>query len=165
MLYILNVVFPLHQQWLYEDDSQLTTICKFCITIFVKVLQKTEVNESHISNEVVSMCQKAFMFEELLMSSYLSIFYKDKFYIQSLMEQESNWINGPVLDQIENIRLQMVLLLLIYKIRSTIPTSTKCTIDNKISAVTRAISAHMVNPYNATLRLLSYRFLEILSRV
>lgn len=165
MLYILDVVFPLHQQWLYEDEFQITVICKFCVTIFVKVLQMSEVDQSHKSYEVVSMCRDAFMFEEVLMSSYLSVFYKDKFYIQNLMEQESNWISGPILEQMENIRLQMVLLLLIYKIRSDIPTSIKCTIDNKISVVTKAISTHMVNPYNATLRILAYRFLEILSRV
>ncbi|KAJ8923660.1 hypothetical protein NQ315_010240 [Exocentrus adspersus] len=162
--YILNVAFPLHQQWSYDDDFEMMTICKLCITIFVKVLQKTDVDETHKSFAIVTMVRDAFMFEEVLMSSYISVFYKDKFYIQTLMEQESNWINGPVLERIENIRLQMVLLLLLYKFRATLPTSTKCTIDDKISAVTTAVSAHMVNPYNANLRILAYRFLEILAR-
>lgn len=141
----------------------MVQICKICCSIFVTVLQKQLGNSSN-DNEVFKMCLHSFMHEEMVMSSYLSVFLKDKYYLQNLMEQETNWVSGPLLENLECIRIQLVLLLLLLKHRS-LRSETKCTIDDKISIISKAVSAYMVNPYNVSLRILSCRFLEILSRV
>lgn len=164
MWYILNVVFPFYQQWPYEDSQQIIEICKICCSIFVTVLQKQLAKSSEGTSEVFQLCLNSFMHEEMVMSSYLSIFLKDKYYLQNLMERETNWSSGPLLEILECIRLQLVLLLLLLKHRSQ-KSETKCTIDDKISIISKAVSAYMVNPYNVSLRILSCRFLEILSRV
>lgn len=164
MWYILNVVFPFYQQWSYNDPQQMIQICKTCCSIFVTVLQRQLTNSAGDTNQVFKICLHAFMHEEMIMSSYLSIFLKDKYYLQNLMEQETNWTSGPLLENLECIRLQLVLLLLLLKHRSQKP-DIKYTIDDKISIISKAVSAYMVNPYNVALRILSCRFLEVLSRV
>lgn len=138
-------------------------ICKICCSIFVNVFQ-TNLSTSDNVNEVFKMCLHSFMHEEMIMSSYLSVFLKDKYYLQNLMEQETNWSSGVLLENLECIRLQLVLLLLLLKHRS-LKTDNKCTIDDKISIISKAVSAYMVNPYSVSLRKLSCRFLEVLSRV
>ncbi|KAJ8953289.1 hypothetical protein NQ318_015871 [Aromia moschata] len=131
----------------------------------VWVLQRYRIaKHDEDTREIFEMCRNAFMHEEVLISSYLSVFYKDKFYLQELMECESNWISGPIQDYLENIRLQMVLLLLIHKLRTGLPQAMKCTVDDKIGVITKAVSAYMVNPYSTALRTLSFRFLEVLAR-
>lgn len=138
-------------------------ICKICCSIFVIVFQ-TNLSSSDNVNEVFKMCLHSFMHEEMIMSSYLSVFLKDKYYLQNLMEQETNWSSGVLLEHLECIRLQLVLLLLLLKHR-LLKADNKCTIDDKISIISKAVSAYMVNPYSVPLRKLSCRFLEVLSRV
>lgn len=164
MWYILNIVFPFYQQWVYSDAQQMIQICKICCSIFVSVLQKQLTNITNGTDDVFKMCIHSFMHEEMIMSSYLSVFLKDKYFLQNIMEQETNWSSGRLLENLECIRLQLVLLLLLLKHRS-VKADIKCTIDDKISIISKAVSAYMVNPYNVSLRILSCRFLEVLSRV
>ncbi|VEN52986.1 unnamed protein product [Callosobruchus maculatus] len=159
--YMLNVVFPLYQQWTYDNPHQAVLICKACLTCFAHILGHYE-NKQDNGKYIYKMVVNTFLFEKLAMNSYVSIFLKDKYHIQGLMEQESNWLEGPTLEHIKCVKLQLRLLLLLYE--QKIKIKSVCSIDDKISEISRAVSAYIVNPYSVALRILSCKFLEILSK-
>ncbi|CAH2003688.1 unnamed protein product [Acanthoscelides obtectus] len=159
--YMLNVVFPLYQQWNYDNPHQKTLICKTCLTCFTYVLRhytNKQDNGKYICNLVLS----SFLFENLTMNTLVSIFLKDKHHLQEMMERDSNWLGGPILSYINCMKLQLVMLLLLYEQKMKIKKPSS--VDVRISEISRVVSANILNPYSVSLRILSCKFLELLAK-
>ncbi|XP_057663220.1 uncharacterized protein LOC130898159 [Diorhabda carinulata] len=161
--YILTNTFPLHQQWHYEDSYEQTRITKLCISMFIGVLKRHLLKIEKESAVIFEMVTDAFYHEEITVSSFMSVFSKDKFYLQNLLESEINWTNGPALESLECLRLQVVLLLLLYKHKIKMETG-KNLLDDNVGFFAKAVTPYIINPYSLSLRKLSCKCLELLSR-
>ncbi|KAG5880725.1 hypothetical protein JTB14_025565 [Gonioctena quinquepunctata] len=161
--FVINCVYPLYQQWAYEDPTEETDIPKLCCSIFVNVLQRHLSKVTDDSVLVFDLLIDSMLHQELMTTSFVAIFLKNKFYLQNLMEQESNWLTGPGVNYFECIRLHLVTLLLVFKHKSRMP-NVKNTLDNKIGFIAKCVLGYIVNPYSIPLKKLACRFLEFLAR-
>ncbi|XP_060516036.1 nucleoporin Nup188 [Cylas formicarius] len=162
--FVVNVVYPLHQQWKYSDSHQQAKVLKGCLSIFIRALRVVSLEgKREDAEEIYEFTLKNLLNNDCIVSIFCSHFIKDKFYLQNIMNEESNWFKGPSLVYIENIRLQLVILLLLYKFKIT-QTNIKFYIDHKTHMLSKAACAYFVNAYSCPIALLSCKFLEILAR-
>lgn len=164
--YVLNVVFLTHQQWNYDEAEQFqqVKILNTCTKIFITVLQE---NYEDLRNQdekaLFHLVRDSFLNNECVISSLCSVFVKDKFYLQNLMHQESNWIAGSSLVVIDTVKAELILLHLIFKCRIKMSDVPHCIIDGKTHTLAKSASLYFVNPYNCTLVVLAGKFLDVLA--
>ncbi|KAF7287395.1 hypothetical protein GWI33_001374 [Rhynchophorus ferrugineus] len=164
--HLLNIIFVTHQQWNYDEAEkfQQVKILNVCLQIFTTVLKESyEDLHNEDEQELYLLVRDSFLENECVVNSLCSAFVKDKFYLQNLMHQESNWIDGPSSIVIDTIKLELTLLLLLFKNRPKIPKE-HFIIDNRTHIFAKSASLYFVNPYNCTLAVLAGKFLEILAR-
>nr|XP_023016676.1 uncharacterized protein LOC111505996 [Leptinotarsa decemlineata] len=161
--YIINCTFNVFHHWNYEDRSEEISISKLCFSIFGQVLQRHLSKVTDNSLMVFEMVLEALLHEEVVTSNYVALFLKDKFHLQCLMEQESNWMGGTCVEYIQSVQLQLVMVLLLFKHRSKRP-DIKTTLDKKIGFISKSVTAYILNPYSIPLKKLACRFLEFLAR-
>ncbi|KAL1493269.1 hypothetical protein ABEB36_011353 [Hypothenemus hampei] len=163
--YLCYVVFPSHKHWNYDEakEFQQTEILYKCLQVFVLVLQKDRSKlETDDQRELYDLVHDAFLKDYYIIDNFYGVFVKDKYYIANYMNQESNWISGKTLIILETVKLELLVLLLIYKCRTK--TTKECVLDERIHAFARSASTYFISPYNCTLAVLAGKFLDILGR-
>ncbi|XP_050313935.1 nucleoporin Nup188 [Anthonomus grandis grandis] len=164
--YILTNIFPCIKKWLFEDAEpfQQLRIVNGCLRVFIHVLNKHSDNQiTTEQKELLTLVHDSFLNMPNIINSFYNIFVKDKFYLPTVMHQESNWLNGKSLVVLDTVRLELLTLLLVFKCRTQI-LNLKFPIDEKIHFIAMAASRYFINPYNSTLAVLAGRFLEILAK-
>ncbi|XP_066155556.1 nucleoporin Nup188 [Euwallacea fornicatus] len=164
--YLLYVAFPSHKQWCFkEGDFEQMKVLNGCLSVFINVLQQNSKNSlSNVGQkQIYHLVQNAFINDPFIIDNLYDVFVKDKFFLPTLMHQESNWIVGKTLVVQETVKQELLMLLLIFKCRAQIP-DTKCEIDRRTHVFAKSASVYFITPYNSTLAVLASKFLDMLGR-
>lgn len=136
-----------------------------CLRVFLKVLQKDPQELKTVEQkELHKLVHDAFLNDAYIIDCFYNVFVKDKFYLPNLMHQESNWVSGKTLIVLDTVKLELILLLLIFKCRARLQ-NVKCKIDDRTHTFAQSASGYFISPYNCTLALLAGKFLDILGKV
>ncbi|CAH0562167.1 unnamed protein product [Brassicogethes aeneus] len=165
LYYLLNSGFPHYMKYAYDDSTQMYEIGKKCITIFVEILSGNPDVMPETTQKMFERIVYGFLCEEWILKSFLATLMKDKFYLQNLMEQETDWINGEAVLKLDTLRNQLTFILLLLKQKNVVSLPTnKQLIGEYMGILARSLSGYIVNPYCSNLTKLCCKFLEIIAR-
>lgn len=160
------MVFPHYAQWRYRNLHQRYLIIKTYYKLLICVLGKHPKDYPDADAEQFDKYLSLFINEEWTQNCFVNYFTRQKFYLNSLMEEDVNWgPNGQAATKIEVIKLQLTLLILFTKNKLIIDTRKEFVFDKHVSHYCKAITPFMVAAYDTSLAVLSIQFLNVLANV
>lgn len=106
----------------------------------------------------------AFINDPFIIDKFYNLIDREKFAFPTWMHEEHNWVSGKSLILQETIRLQLLLLLLMFKCRRNM-IDTKCEIDSRTHKFAKVACFYFVTPYKNTLSLLAGKIVHMLAKV
>ncbi|KAK9876456.1 hypothetical protein WA026_012770 [Henosepilachna vigintioctopunctata] len=160
VIYTMIFVFPHHRNWQYKDFDEQIEISVLCLKIMFEVLNQKSENEKR--NILKNFLFYALLKNSSMMNIFLQYLIQEKYYLQKLMLNEVDWLNGNTLECITLSKLHLSIFLHLLNDCNLKPSDEF--LKPKIQTVTKCAASFITNAFSSSLANLACRLLEKLSQ-